>query len=37
MVRNTLKILQHFQQDFKSMSDYFGTLHNKGLIQKVFE
>ena len=26
MVRHTLKILQHLLQDFKSVSDHFGTL-----------
>ena len=29
MVRHTLKIVQHLQQDFKSMSDHFATLFIK--------
>ena len=31
MVRQTLKILQQMLQDFKSVSDHFGTLCIKGL------
>ena len=31
MVRHTLKILQHLLQDFKNVSDHFGTLRIKGL------
>ena len=31
MVRHTFKILQHLLQDFKSVSDHFGTLCIKGL------
>ena len=31
MVRHTLKILQQMLQDFKSVSDHFGTLCIKGL------
>ena len=31
MVRQTLKILQHLLQDFKSLSDHFGALCIKGL------
>ena len=31
MVRNTFKILQHLLQDFKSVSDHFGTLCIKEL------
>ena len=30
MVRHTLKILQHLLQNFKSVSDHFGTLCIKG-------
>ena len=33
MVRRTLKILQHLQQDFESVSDHFGTLCIEGLNQ----
>ena len=33
MVRQTLKILQHLPQDFSSVSDHFGTLCIKGLIE----
>ena len=29
MVRQTLKILQQMLQDFKSVSDHFGTLYIK--------
>ena len=32
MARHTLKILQQMLQDFKSVSDHFGTLCIKGLI-----
>ena len=35
MVRHTLKILQQMLQDFKSVSDHFGTLCIKGLILKL--
>ena len=31
MVRHTLKILQQMLQDFKSVTDHFGTLYIKGL------
>ena len=31
MVRHTSKILQHLLQDFKCVSDHFGTLCIKGL------
>ena len=31
MVRHTFKILQQMLQDFKSVSDHFGTLCIKGL------
>ena len=31
MVRHTLKILQQMLQDFKSVSDDFGTLCIKGI------
>ena len=31
MVRHTLKILQHLQQEFQSASDHFTTLRSKGL------
>ena len=31
MMRRTLKILQHFLQNFQSVSYYFGTLCIKGL------
>ena len=32
MIRNTFKILEHFLQDFKSLSGHFGTLEIKGLM-----
>ena len=32
MVRHLLKILQQMMQDFKSVSDHFGTLRIEGLI-----
>ena len=35
MVRHTLKILQQMLQNFKSVSDHFGTLCIKGL-KRVF-
>ena len=31
MVRHTLKILQHLQQDCQSVSDHFTTLRSKWL------
>ena len=31
MVRHTLKVLQQMLQDFKSVSDHFGTLYIKKL------
>ena len=34
MVRQTLKILQQMLQDFKSVSDHFGTLCMNGLKQE---
>ena len=35
MVRHTLKILQQMLQDFKSVSDHFGTLCIKGLTMEM--
>ena len=35
MVRHTLKILQALLQDFKSVSDHFGTLRIEGLHLKM--
>ena len=34
MVRHTLKILPQMLQDFKSVSDHFGTLYIKGLTRE---
>ena len=36
MVRDTLKILQHLLQDFKSVSNHFTTLRSKELISNSF-
>ena len=36
MVRHTLKVLQQMLEDFKSVSDHFGTLCIKGLKQRRF-
>ena len=36
MVKHTLKILQHLLQDFESVSDHFGTLCIKGLMETKY-